>query len=119
VWPECSLIAASKVSCKGFLERGGKVDESAKVRMSHFLPVFYTRREISKEDEGANFRTDALSSHYTRSEVEGVALPGPDLPYLVSDTQFHRPIQAVDLGADPQTAVLEGDLDQQPSEAHG
>ena len=39
------------------------------------------------------------------SEVEGVALPGPDLPYLVSDTQFHRPVQAVDLGADPQTVV--------------
>jgi hypothetical protein len=71
----------------------------------------------SFEDE--NFRTDVLISHCTRSEVEGVALPGPDLPYLVSDTQFHRPVQAVDLGADPQTAVLEGDLDQQPSEAHG
>src|SRR3989442_214842 len=55
----------------------------------------------------------------SRSEVEGVALPGPELPDLVSDTQFHRPVQAVDLGADPQTVVLEGDLDQQPSEAHG
>ena len=40
-------------------------------------------------------------------------------PDLVSDTQFHRPVQAVNLGADPQTAFLEGDLDQQPSEAHG
>src|SRR6266852_3369022 len=55
----------------------------------------------------------------SHSEVEGVALPRPDLPDLVSDTQFHRPVQAVNLGADPQTAVLEGDLDQQPSEAHG
>src|SRR5947209_6777557 len=53
------------------------------------------------------------------SEVEGVALPGPDLPDPVSDTHFHRPVQAVDLGADPQTALLEGDFDQQPSEAHG
>src|SRR5256885_16641987 len=55
----------------------------------------------------------------SHSEIEGVALPGPDLPYLVSDTHFHRPVQAVDLGTDPQTAVLEGDLDEQPSEAHG
>src|SRR6266480_6822667 len=55
----------------------------------------------------------------SRSEVEGVALPRPDLPYLVSDTHFHRPVQAVDLGTYPQTAILEGDLDQQPSEAHG
>src|SRR5205807_9769232 len=55
----------------------------------------------------------------SHSEVEGVALPGPDLPDLVSDTHFHRPVQAVNLGADPQTAFLEGDLDQQPSEAHG
>src|SRR6266700_6522689 len=53
----------------------------------------------------------------SRSEVEGVALPGPDLPDLVSDAHFHRAVQAVDLGADPQTAVLEGDLNQQPSEA--
>src|SRR2546421_9903196 len=53
------------------------------------------------------------------SEVEGVALPGPDLPDLVSDTQLYRPVQAVDLGIDPQTAVLEGNLDQQPSEARG
>src|SRR5436309_13663114 len=55
----------------------------------------------------------------SHSEVEGVALPGPDLPDLVCDTQFHRSVQAVNLGADPQTAILEGDLDQQPSEAHG
>ena len=53
------------------------------------------------------------------SEVEGVALLGPDLLDLVSDTQFHRPVQAVNLGADPQTAILEGDFDQQPSESHG
>src|SRR5438552_5421076 len=31
-----------------------------------FSTLFHVvRREISKEDEGANFRTDVLSSHYT------------------------------------------------------
>ena len=35
-----------------------------------------------------------------RLEVEDVTLPGPELPDLTSDTDFHRSIQAIDLGID-------------------
>jgi len=55
------------------------------------------------------------------SEVEAVGLTGPDLLHLVCDTHCYRSVQvqAVDRGADPQTIAFEGDLERQPSEAHG
>lgn len=60
-----------------------------------------------------------LTAWHVRSDLEAVTLSGPDLLYLVSDAQCRRPVQAVGRDADPQAAVLEGDLDRQPPEAYG